>query len=132
MEISNKRHTDTILDATIKDVNTALSETLKHLIKVHAVDIERHVALMCAKTLALNEKIINAANRFSKFSKSGLVRQQTVMARLIERLELIQIRFKDNGDAKGLLKVVEINLPYIKEGEQKIAELIKRKEEHSE
>lgn len=123
----SKRHTDTILDAAIRDVNATLSETLKRLIKMHMVDIEQHVAVMCAKTLAQNEKIINATNRFSMFPKSGLVRQQTVMVRLIDRLELIQVRFKDNEDAKGLLKVVEINLPHIKEGEQKMAELIKSK-----
>lgn len=128
MKISNERHTRALLDAAVKDLNTALSETLKHLIKVHAVDIERHVALMCNKTLALNEKIINAANRFSVFPKSSLVRQQTVMVRLIERLELIQERFEDDKSAKGLLKVVEINLPHVKEGEQKIATLIKSKE----
>ena len=128
MEISNKRHTDTILDAAIRDVSANLSETLKRLIKMHMADIEQHVAVMCNTALAQNEKIINATNRFSMFPKSGLVRQQTVMVRLIERLELIQVRFKDNEDARGLLKVVEINLPHIKEGEQKMAELIMSKE----
>ena len=129
MKISNKRHAETILDIAIKDLNVALSEALQHIIKVHAVDIEKHVALMCDKTLAHNEKVIHAGNRFSMFPKSGLVRQQTVMVRLIERLELIQVRFKDNKDAKGLLKVVEVNLPHIKEGELKIVELIKSKGE---
>lgn len=116
MGISNKRHADAILDAAIIDVNAVLSETLKHLIKMSIADIEQHIALTCNKALAQNEKIINATNRFSKFPKSVLVRQHVVMARLIERLELIQVRFKDNKDAKGLLKVVEINLPHIKEG----------------
>lgn len=128
MEISNKRHTDTILDAAIRDVSANLSETLKRLIKMHMADIEQHVAVMCNTALAQNEKIINAVNRFSMFPKSGIVRQQTVMVRLIDRLELIQVRFKDNEDARGLLKVVEINLPHIKEGEQKMAELIMSKE----
>ena len=128
MKISNEQHTDAILDAALRDVSAALSETLKRLIRMHVDDIEKHVVLMCNKTLAHNEKVIHAANRFSMFPKSGLVRQQTVMVRLIERLELIQVRFKDNKDAKGLLKIVEINLPHIKEGEQKMAELIKSKE----
>ncbi len=129
MQISNERHTDTVLDAALRDVSATLSETLKRLIRMHVDEIEKHVVLMCSNTLAHNEKVINAANRFSMFPKSGLVRQQTVMVRLINRLELIQERFKDDASAAGLLKVVEINLPHVKEGEQKMAELIKSKGE---
>lgn len=107
----------------------SLAEALKLLNKAHVVEIEKQVVLMCSKALAHNEKVISVANRFSMFPKSALARQHTTMARLIDRLELIQERFKDDNSAKGLLKIIDINLPHIKEGELKIVELIKSKGE---